>query len=745
MNEITEMTGIITGIKYKKIKINSQFIDIAARFSHEPGTTVLMSGGDLDCSRYHILAIRPWLFFSGSGDLMNIKSGNREFSFEGNPFDTLRTILESFRIDEKNLPSPVGSGLFGYLSYDLKDYLEKLPRTSLNNLNLPVIYLSAPSIILVHDKKNKENYVYVTERDNAPGISIDEGINIINSIKEMPEPAPLIRQAEENNIKSNFKRDTYKAAIEKIREYIASGHVYQVNMSQRFETGFSGDPFSLFKRLFRENPAPFFAYINAHDHHIISTSPERFLKLDKKHIETRPIKGTKPRGNNDEEDIEFKSQLENSRKDDAELSMIVDLMRNDIGKVCEASSVKVKEHKRLEAYENVYHLVSIVEGDMKKEYDAVDLLKATFPGGSITGCPKIRSMEIIDELEPHRRHVYTGSIGYISFHGSMDLSIAIRTATIHNDRIYFSVGGGVVYDSDPLDEYNETLHKGKTIMEILNDKSRGKNHEDMAWINGSIQPLSGGNVNITDLGLQYGYGFFETIRIDSGNILFLEDHVERFNRAWEKLFGLPEPDLTWDEVISQVIRSNNLERDTAVVKIMSTYGDRNKTPFNHGIFVTAKPYTHRLDGKRKKGLKLAVYPELRCSPLADHKTLNHLYYFIAGKWVKKNGFDEAVILNPDKSISETNTANILVIRDRKVIRPESPHVLRGVMEKNVCKYLSKHGYTVKAEKVMIDELNSSDKVIITNSLIGAVPVLSIDGLEFEASESICNEINNSLL
>ena len=601
MNSITEITGKITGIKTGTIELDQPFIDIASRFSHEPGTIVLLSGGDLDCSRYNILAMRPWLIFSGKRHRMRIKSGNRETILKGNPFDVLKTILGSFQINDESLPAPISSGLFGYLSYDLKDYLEKLPRTSIDDLDLPELFFSAPSIILIHDKKEDKCSICITERGNEPGISLDDAIAIISSENKINREVPESENKFKRNINSNFTKDTYKPAIESIREYIASGHVYQVNMSQRFEAEFSGNPFSLFEKLYRQNPAPFYAYINAENHHIVSTSPERFLNLKGNHIETRPIKGTKPRGRTEEEDQTFRSVLEKSKKDDAELSMIVDLMRNDIGKVCEASSVRVKEHKRLEAYENVYHLVSIVEGTLRDDCDEVDLLKATFPGGSITGCPKIRAMEIIDELEPNRRHVYTGSIGYISFHKSMDLSIAIRTATIHNNKIYFSVGGGVVYDSDPLDEYNETLHKGKTIMETLTGRDTGKGPEAAAWINGSVRPLSKGLVNISDLGFQYGYGFFETIRVDSGRIIFLDDHIERFNRAWKALFMDQIPDLTWEEIIGQVISANGLEKDVAAIKIMAAYGDRTEKPFNHNLYVTARPYIHRLEGKKEKG------------------------------------------------------------------------------------------------------------------------------------------------
>ncbi len=741
MIDIERVTGNLTDIQYKKIKTGKNMMDIAASFAHEPGTTLLMSGGDLDCSRYHILGIRPWLTFSGKGELMTIITGSEKHQFTGNPFDTLRAIINACKIGSARNELPLGTGLMGYLAYDLKDYLEKLPRTSVDDLNLPVIYLNVPSIILIYDKISGEETVCVPVINGIPVISAEYAERLLRQDADKAEK----ENTTNGKYTSNFTQEEYESAIVKIREYISSGHVYQVNMTQRFEMDFSGDPYILFKKLYKKNPAPFFAYINAGDHHIVSTSPERFLTLRGDYIETRPIKGTKPRGKTKEEDEKFRFQLENSRKDEAELSMIVDLMRNDIGKVCEASSVKVKEHKRLEAYENVYHLVSIVEGRLKKNCDEVDLLKATFPGGSITGCPKIRAMEIIDELEPNRRHVYTGSIGYISFHNSLDLSIAIRTAIIHSNRIYFSFGGGVVYDSDPLDEYEETLYKGKTMMEILQKIESVKKRDPVAWINGSLKPLSQGRVNITDLGLQYGYGFFETIRVDHGRILLLEDHIERFNNAWETFFDHPIPDLTWDEIIRQVIEANNLNECVSAVKIIATYGYMDKPHHNHCIFVTAKPYVHRLENRKEKGLRLGIYPEPRYSPLAGHKTLNYLYYFMAGKWAKENGFDEALILNPDKSMSETNTANILFIRDRTVIRPLSQYVLKGVMEKNVLKFLEANGYSIEHRHVSVNDLSPSDALIITNSLIGAVPVLSVDHADFKETSNLCAYINSSIL
>ncbi|MEW6351866.1 MAG: aminodeoxychorismate synthase component I [Thermodesulfobacteriota bacterium] len=269
------------------------------------------------------------------------------------------------------------------------------------------------------------------------------------------------------SLRSTFSREGYLDAVEKIRTYIRNGDVYQVNLSQRFEFPFAGDPFDLWKGLFQRNPAPFFAFINAGDHQVLSTSMERFLLRKGSQVETRPIKGTRKRGATAAEDEELRDELANSPKDDAELSMIVDLLRNDLGRVCQPRSVRVTEHKRLEAYENVYHLVSIVLGTLRPNVSHLDLIRATFPGGSITGCPKIRAMEIIDELEPVARHVYTGCIGYLGWHDNLDMNIAIRTAVIHRGRGLLSVGGGVVYDSDPADEYDETLHKGRTFLRLF--------------------------------------------------------------------------------------------------------------------------------------------------------------------------------------------------------------------------------------------------------------------------------------
>jgi len=744
MNVLTRL-GKIIGCHQEEMVLAESLIDVAARFADDPGTVCLLSGGDLDCARYHILGIRPSLTFKGRGTVMEISSGENIERFSADPLDTLRQILQHFTAPGISLPSPFSSGLMGYLSYDLKDAIENLPRTSLDDLCLPSIWFCAPSIVLVHDRHEIKTTIFIPVHQKGEPESTQKSLAWFN--ERMSEKPPIDRgfSGDGKGFKSNFDRATYMDAIDKVREYIKAGDIYQVNMSQRFHMGFQGDPFSLFKTLFKKNPAPFFAYIHAGDHHIVSTSPERFILRNGSYVETRPIKGTRPRGKTPEDDARLKSELSQSRKDDAELSMIVDLMRNDLGKVCKGGGVRVMEHKRVEAYTNVFHLISIVDGELDDDKDCVDIIRATFPGGSITGCPKIRSMEIIDELETRRRHLYTGSIGYIGFGGTMDLSIAIRTATILNDRMVFSVGGGVVYDSDPADEYEETLHKGRTLFDAFSGSPGEKGNVAFAWMNGCLKPVDELSFPIASQAVQYGHGFFETIRVDHGRILFLDDHLERLSSSFAIFFAKEFPDLSFDEIIRQVIESNHLQDRIAAVKIMVAKGTRDAAPFDDNVVVMARPYTHRLIALNKDGLDLVISENPRQTPIAAHKSLNYQYYLQEGLRAKEIGFDEALILNTDGSVSETNTANILFIKGKTLVCPVSAYSLPGVMEKNVKSLFVSWGYEVCEQKVMPPAMSQWDMVFLTNSLMGAVPVKSIDDTVLNDATPICNEINARLL
>ena len=431
-------------------------------FRNQPYAMLLLSGGDLDCAGYSLMGWDPFLVLKSKGPGVEVSCGSLERSFRADPFTVLADGLGSLELPGPSPLEPCAVGGFGFLAYDLKNLLEMLPSTAVDDLNLPEMVWVFPKRMLVHDRRAGNFWqVKVIYEDSqgrrqaeAPETPSFSGIN---------SPGPY----QVGPLSSNFTREDYLKAVSRIREYIRQGDVYQVNLSQRFSFPFQGEAFRLFLRLFDLNPAPFYAYLNCRDFVILSTSMERFLYRREDYLETRPIKGTRPRGQTPEEDAAFRRELEESLKDDAELSMIVDLLRNDLGKVCKARTVKVREHKRLEAYQNVYHLVSIVTGKVREGCSHVDILKATFPGGSITGCPKIRSMEIIDELEPHVRHVYTGAIGYLGLHRNLDLNVAIRTAIISRGLAHFSVGGGVVYDSDEEAEYEETIHKGRTLFELI--------------------------------------------------------------------------------------------------------------------------------------------------------------------------------------------------------------------------------------------------------------------------------------
>ncbi|MCF8094013.1 MAG: aminodeoxychorismate synthase component I [Desulfobacteraceae bacterium] len=741
--DLSEIAGCIEDVYIEEISFDGSFVDIAGCFADLPGTVVLASGGNLDCARYHILALRPWLSFKAWAGLIEIESGERKIVHKQDPLEALRAVLNTYSLSGMGLPDPVAAGLFGYLAYDLKDCIEDLPRTTIDDTGLPVVSLYAPSLILVCDlRENRTRLCIPLWQSTGESGAARLREWFFDCISWARRPGTDFADGG-RGFSSPFTRDTYMEAVEKIRGYIAAGHIYQVNLSQRFETGFSGSPYAMFARLFSKAPASFYAYVNAGDHWIVSTSPERFMMRRGDFVETRPIKGTRPRGSDAQSDRANAEELKNSSKDDAELSMIVDLMRNDLGRVCAGGTVKVAGHRRLEPYPNVFHLVSVVCGRLAPAKDTVDLIRAAFPGGSITGCPKIRAMEIIDEIEPCRRHVYTGSIGYISFHDTLDLSVAIRTAVIANGRMVFSVGGGVVFDSDPEEEYEETLHKGRSVMSVFRGRRTETSKQARIWINGMLVPESEAGVPVISPGFQYGYGFFETIRADHGRPHLLEKHMERFFYTWQALFEGAVPDLSWDVIISQVISANDLARQVCSVKLLAAAGSAQSSGLPN-IVIAAAPYVHRLDQAAKPALDLAVYPHPRQTPIASHKTLNYLYYFLAGRWAKEKGADEAVILNPDGTVSETNTANLLLLRDHTVIRPKSPHVLAGVMEAAVLAWFSAAGFAQKQMHLSYEALFDADMVIVTNSLMGPVGVGSVEGREITCDPAWVAQIRSEV-
>lgn len=733
----------LCGSSIKRVDLGMDFTQAATRFSHLPGTVVLLSGTGTDCARYQILGIDPWLELRGWHDRLTLVALDQTIPVDPDPFETLSALLAHFDLadaGQKDPRLPLATGLLGYFAYDLKDKIEVLPRTCMDT-GLPDICLFAPSLILIQDIQTDEIYLStpVFEKEHPfPDIS-----NALERFwSRLNQPCEDGRfSVDARGFSASFTKAEYVKAVNRIIGHLKAGDIYQANLSQRFETGFKGDAFALLLKLFRKNPAAFFSYVNAGDHKIVSTSPERFVKLEGKTVETRPIKGTIARGSTPKEDDENGKALCNSIKDNAELTMIVDLMRNDLSRVCVADTVEVVEHKRLEPYDNVFHLVSVVSADLQADKNAVDLLKATFPGGSITGCPKIRSMEIIDELEPVKRHVYTGSIGYVSFHGTMDLSIAIRTATILNQTLFFSVGGGVVFDSDPQKEYQETLDKGKTLLETLSEASSNKVFSrSTAWVNGKLVDADKAKVSALGRGFQYGAGLFETLLVDRGRQVLLADHLARMADSWEELFDIPGPDITWHTVIDLLVRENSLENKKAAVKLMlSPHAPDKGRPFFAAAFI--RPYVHRLEMLGKEGLDLVTYPYPREILLAGHKTLNYFYYDLAGRFAKTHGADEALILNPDGTISETNTCNLMIIDQKNLILPVSEHVLPGVMQKILINAMARQGFQIVHQKIPLKKRTTFSNLLATNSLMGVVKIRQLDGNPVAHEPGVYDTIN----
>ncbi len=457
------MFGRIVDIKERPFQPPQAGLDLAevfAPFRRQPYAMLLLSGGDLDCAGHSLMGWDPFLVIRAKGSRIQLDRGGESTELVGNPFEVLDEVLGALELLGSPPVAPFSAGGLGFLAYDLKNHLERLPAAARDDLRLPELVFAFPRRLVVHDRRADRFRSLEVVWEDAKG-------RVTPGSAEVPPANNHPTGFRVGRLQSNFTKEDYLRAVGRIREYIKNGDVYQVNLSQRFSFPLHGDPYDLFRRLFALNPAPFYAFLNCRDSVIFSTSMERFLFRREDYLETRPIKGTRPRGRTPAEDEAQRRELAASLKDDAELSMIVDLLRNDLGKVCQARTVKVQEHKRLEAYQNVYHLVSIVSGRLQPGVGQVDILRATFPGGSITGCPKIRAMEIIDELEPHVRHVYTGALGYLGLHRNMDLNVAIRTGIAADGWGHFSVGGGVVYDSDEEAEFEETLHKGRTLFRLI--------------------------------------------------------------------------------------------------------------------------------------------------------------------------------------------------------------------------------------------------------------------------------------
>jgi para-aminobenzoate synthetase component I len=412
----------------------------------------------------------------------------------GGTLDEVRARLAPFHAEPIAGLPPFQGGAAGYIAYDWGLTLERLPAPRYDDLALPDVVLGIYDWVLAWDHVASRAWLISTgmpataETDRAtrararanevrarlagPVVSGSAKAHVAPVLSDRScAPSYLVEGGwwdSSFELRSSFTHRAYLESVQRVREYIFAGDIFQANLSQRFEVPLRESPWAFYSRLRRRNAAPFAAFLETPDASVISASPERFLHVDRNGlVETRPIKGTRPRGIGPEHDAALGQALAESAKDRAENLMIVDLMRNDLSRVCAPGTVRVSELFSLERYATVHHLVSTVVGQLEPGHDALHLLRAAFPGGSITGAPKLRAMEIIAELEPSQRSVYCGSIGYCSVTGDLDTSIAIRTAVVRDGRVYFSAGGGIVADSDPEQEYRETLDKARALIDAL--------------------------------------------------------------------------------------------------------------------------------------------------------------------------------------------------------------------------------------------------------------------------------------
>ena len=457
--------------RQRQIKEITSYIPAAEIFrlcANEPDSVFLDSSLVNTLGRYSIIGRRPYLKLVKEDERFTVNGEVRtDCTFEA----YVREYLDTHK-DENTTNLPVLSGAIGYFSYEYGRKMQGIPSSQPDLVKIPDAVLTFYDSFLIEDCHEKRLYMV------ANGIT-QPATDILQETEQLIEQARYKQEERKHEgnstmkdavpicVTPNFEKEEYKQTVDRMIRYIIEGDIYIANMTQHLTVESEKKPLDVFYDLRQNNPSPFGGYLSFDGYEIVCASPERFLKMRKNHVNTRPIKGTRKRGSTPEEDQALRVELQQSEKDRSELLMIVDLERNDLNRVCQPGSVKVTELFTVEEYATVFHLVSDIEGELREGKNVMDLLEATFPGGSITGAPKYRAMEIIDELEHGRRNLYTGSIGYLTLDGDCDLNIVIRTALHKEGKYYLGVGGGITAESELEFEYEETLQKAKAVLEAL--------------------------------------------------------------------------------------------------------------------------------------------------------------------------------------------------------------------------------------------------------------------------------------
>jgi len=432
-------------------------------------------------ARYSFLGSRPAKVIKGRGNTLEVTEGQRSSQVfkTDDPLGWIKKEISAYRpVEVKGLPRFFG-GLVGYIGYDMVRFFEPIAQRDKRGLGLPDFFFMLTDTMLIFDNFEQKIKVVSNVHVNTKNVDvvyreaeekIDEIITRLRAPLVMGDSGPV---SSASGFKSNMPKEEFLAGVEKSKEYVMAGDVVQVVLSQRFERNSSGEPFNIYRALRVINPSPYMYYLDTGDAKIVGSSPEILVRVENGKIVLRPIAGTRKRGATETLDKALETELKDDPKEVAEHIMLVDLGRNDVGRVARTGSVKVTELMAVERYSHVMHLVSNVEGDLKQGLDAFDVLAACFPAGTVSGAPKVRAMEIIEEIEPDRRGPYAGSVGYLSYSGNMDTCITIRTLIIKDGKVYVQAGAGIVADSDPEKEYTETLNKAKGMMKAVDMAEEG--------------------------------------------------------------------------------------------------------------------------------------------------------------------------------------------------------------------------------------------------------------------------------
>ena len=424
--------------------------------------------------RYTIIGLNPDKIWDINKNIVFLRSNGKSIKIKTNPLKYINKLLKDFKIKIPSQLPKMASMLVGYFSYDIIRYIEKIPNNCLDDLQIPDVRLSRPKNLIIYDNLKKKIYyienVYADTKIKNYQNSYNEIVKkfkLYENYEKIKLPDRFTFKPNKNLIKSNTTKDKFKSLVNKAKAYIQKGDIFQVVLSQRFERKINKRPIEIYNYLRKSNPSPFMFYFNYEDFNVLGSSPEILVRLRNNEVTIRPIAGTRPRGKNVKEDKRYELDLLKDKKELAEHLMLLDLGRNDVGKVSKVNSVKVTERFKVEKYSHVMHIVSNVIGKFNNQFSIFETLLSGFPAGTVSGAPKIRAMEIIDELEKNKRKLYAGGIGYFTPNNEFDTCIALRTALIKNDKFYVQAGAGIVADSKPEKEYIETINKAKALMKAV--------------------------------------------------------------------------------------------------------------------------------------------------------------------------------------------------------------------------------------------------------------------------------------